>query len=58
MFDAQPGFEEHLTADVPLGRIGHAEHDIGQAVAFLAGPAAAYITGTTLVVDGGTNYVR
>jgi NAD(P)-dependent dehydrogenase (short-subunit alcohol dehydrogenase family) len=37
---------------IPLGRVGQPE-DIAQAVYFLASPAAAYITGATLVVDGG-----
>lgn len=37
---------------VPLGRIGRAE-DIGDAVVFLSSPAASYITGHDLVVDGG-----
>lgn len=37
---------------VPLGRIGQAP-DIGAAVAWLASPAASYVTGQNLVVDGG-----
>ena len=37
---------------IPLGRFGATE-DIASAVAFLAGPESAYITGQTLVVDGG-----
>ena len=41
-----------LLADIPLGRIGAAE-DVASAVAYLAGPGGAYITGQTLVVDGG-----
>lgn len=39
-------------AAVPMGRIGSAE-DVANAVAFLAGDEAAYITGCTLKVDGG-----
>ncbi len=37
---------------IPLGRMG-APEDIAKAVAFLASAEAAYITGQTLVVDGG-----
>jgi 3-oxoacyl-[acyl-carrier protein] reductase len=46
--------DQHATllAQIPLGRLGKPE-DIAQAVAFLAGPTAAYITGTTLHVNGG-----
>jgi 3-oxoacyl-[acyl-carrier protein] reductase len=37
---------------IALGRLG-APSDIAEAVAFLASPAAAYITGETLNVNGG-----
>jgi 3-oxoacyl-[acyl-carrier protein] reductase len=37
---------------VPLARVG-TPHDIAGAVLFLTSPAASYITGSTLVVDGG-----
>lgn len=37
---------------IPLGRLGTAE-DVANAIAFLASPAAAYLTGTTLHVNGG-----
>ncbi|MFT5334699.1 MAG: 7-alpha-hydroxysteroid dehydrogenase, partial [Halioglobus sp.] len=37
---------------VPLGRIGTPE-DIGAAVVFIASPAASWITGQCLYVDGG-----
>jgi 3-oxoacyl-[acyl-carrier protein] reductase len=43
---------EALLGQIPLGRLGKPE-DIAHAVAFLAGPQAAYITGTTLHVNGG-----
>ncbi len=39
-------------ADRPLGRIGQPE-DIAQAVLYLASEASSFVTGTTLVVDGG-----
>ena len=46
--------EQHasLLTQIPLARLG-APEDIAHAVAFLAGPQAAYITGTTLHVNGG-----
>jgi 3-oxoacyl-[acyl-carrier protein] reductase len=46
------GQHEALLTQIPLGRLGQPE-DIAHAVAFLAGPTAAYITGTTLHVNGG-----
>jgi len=48
------GDEQHaaLLTQIPLGRLGKPE-DIAAAVAFLASPQAAYITGTTLHVNGG-----
>ena len=41
-----------LVENVPLGRLGRVD-DIAQAVLFLCSPAAAYITGATLHVNGG-----
>jgi 3-oxoacyl-[acyl-carrier protein] reductase len=41
-----------LLESIPLGKIGKAS-DIGDAVAFLAGPEAAYITGQVIRVNGG-----
>ena len=43
---------EALTGQIPLGRLGKPE-DIAAAVAFLVSPAAGYVTGITLHVNGG-----
>jgi len=43
---------DSMAASIPLGRLGSVE-DIGNAAVFLASSAASYITGQTLVVDGG-----
>ncbi len=44
--------EDAVSAMVPLGRLGESS-DIANAALFLASDAASWITGTTLVVDGG-----
>lgn len=43
----------HLNAVTPLGRPGHVDEIAGAAV-FLAAPAGSYVTGQTIVVDGGS----
>ena len=43
---------QSLLASIPLGRLGSPE-DVAHAVAFLASAEAAYITGTTIHVNGG-----
>jgi 3-oxoacyl-[acyl-carrier protein] reductase len=43
---------KRLVENVPLGRLGRVD-DVAQAVLFLCSPAAAYITGATLHVNGG-----
>jgi 3-oxoacyl-[acyl-carrier protein] reductase len=47
-----PAFIKTMENMVPLGRLGTPE-DVANAVLFLASDEAAYITGTTIVVDGG-----
>ncbi|MDZ7898700.1 MAG: SDR family oxidoreductase [Arcicella sp.] len=44
--------EQGIIADIPAGRFGEAR-EFGAAVAFLCSPAAAYINGVNLPVDGG-----
>jgi len=38
---------------IPLGRVGNCEEDIGRAVVGLCSPDMAYLTGTTIPLDGG-----
>ena len=47
-----PEFVQAMERSVPLGRLGTPQ-DVAHAVLFLASDEAAYITGTTLIVDGG-----
>lgn len=41
-----------ITASIPLGRMGTPE-EFGRVVAFLASPAASYVHGVSLLIDGG-----
>jgi NAD(P)-dependent dehydrogenase (short-subunit alcohol dehydrogenase family) len=46
--------QTRVIAKTPLGRLGEPE-DIGHAVLYLCSPAAAFVTGASLVVDGGVS---
>ena len=47
-----PAHEAGMLAAIPMGYLGKPE-DVGWAVRYLASPEARYITGQTLVIDGG-----
>jgi glucose 1-dehydrogenase len=49
---ANPAALAALNKSIPLGRLAEPE-EIASVVAFLAGPGAGYITGTTIFADGG-----
>jgi len=51
---APPGAEETMQKRVPLGRWGTME-EIAECTLFLCSPSASFITGTTLLADGGTS---
>lgn len=48
----KPGFADWVLARIPMGRVAEVE-DISGAVVFLCSPAAAMVTGSSLMVDGG-----
>jgi 3-oxoacyl-[acyl-carrier protein] reductase len=50
--ERSPEYVRAMAASVPLGRLG-TPRDVAHAVLFLASDEAAYVTGTTIVVDGG-----
>jgi NAD(P)-dependent dehydrogenase (short-subunit alcohol dehydrogenase family) len=50
--EERPEMAEHYVQRVPLGRLGTVE-EIAAAVTFLCSAKSDYITGQTLVVDGG-----
>jgi NAD(P)-dependent dehydrogenase (short-subunit alcohol dehydrogenase family) len=47
-----PGTRKWVLSRIPLGRVGTVE-EVASAVVFLASPAAALVTGSSLLVDGG-----
>lgn len=52
-----PEYYQAAMADTPLGRPGDPELDIGRAVLALVGPDMGYLTGATIMLDGGANMI-
>lgn len=50
---ARPEFVEALKQKIPVRRLGDPEADGGPLAVFLAGPGAAYMTGSTFMLEGG-----
>ena len=53
-FERNPALREAIEARTPLGRVGHITDDIGSVALFLASDNAGYVTGQTIVCDGGS----
>jgi 3-oxoacyl-[acyl-carrier protein] reductase len=49
---SQEAVEAAMKAEIPLGRFAQPE-ELGSVIAFLASPAASYVTGVSVPVDGG-----
>ena len=56
LFESGEGWQRYLQRTVPAGRAGR-EGELDGALLFLAGDASTYVTGQTLVVDGGWSAV-
>jgi 3-oxoacyl-[acyl-carrier protein] reductase len=52
-YEADPALKARLAKLVPLGRVGDATTDVAPVVRFLLEDGSRYITGQTIVVDGG-----
>ena len=55
---AQPEYYEEVKNKIPMGRFGEVEEDIGRVAVFLASEDSRYITGQTIMVDGGSIMLR
>lgn len=56
--EGAPEMYEQSLNQVPLGRFGDPETDVAPIVAFLASEDAKYMTGQTLMADGGSIKLR
>ncbi|MFS0576256.1 SDR family oxidoreductase [Sporosarcina sp. 179-K 3D1 HS] len=56
--EAQPEYYQEVLNKIPLGRFGDIEQDIGRVAVFLASDDSKYITGQTIMVDGGSIMLR
>jgi len=51
-FGEKPEFKDAFEAQIPMARLGEPD-ELGPAAVFLASDASSYVTGATLVIDGG-----
>lgn len=56
--EENPEYYQGMLAKIPLRRLGELENDIGRVAVFLASEDSAYITGQTIMVDGGSIKLR
>ncbi|MBY0121551.1 SDR family NAD(P)-dependent oxidoreductase [Bacillus sp. S/N-304-OC-R1] len=56
--EENPEYYQGMLSKIPLRRLGEIESDIGRVAVFLASEDSAYITGQTIMVDGGSIKLR
>jgi len=54
-FTANPEMLKKILDQVPAGRMGRAEPDVGPVAVFLASEGSSFVTGSTMFVDGGAH---
>ncbi len=54
-FAANPAMLQTILQQVPVGRLGRAERDIGSVALFLASEGGGFVTGNTIFADGGAH---
>jgi len=57
IYDRDAVFRQRANQTIPLGRLSSAE-EVAGAFLYLAGPDGGYVTGTSIVVDGGASLVK
>ncbi|TQC47805.1 SDR family oxidoreductase [Rhodococcus sp. WS4] len=53
-----PAHDAQIKSIIPMGRMGQVESDLVPVLAFLAGEGSGFITGQTIMIDGGQTQVR
>lgn len=53
-FSGDPTMARRVLGRIPLGHVGDPENEVGVAIRFLLGDDARYVTGQTLMIDGGS----